>query len=153
MRWILKDFLTNWLNVYLFRSYLIHNNYKILPELHCKNLKLGVSWWVSQSSLFAAQVSHCPPDFLPLPTNTLESWLWEMWSDLPCWLMCMFADLILPKSLSLYEVRNCGDNTIYITWNSRNLGKTNFLMHSLASRVLLFWKQDTSLQLTGELVP
>ena len=33
------------------------------------------------------------------------------------------------------------------------MGKTNFLVHSLASRFLLLQKQDTSFQFTGGLIP
>ena len=33
------------------------------------------------------------------------------------------------------------------------MGKTNFLVHGLALRVLLLKKQDTSFQVTGELIP
>ena len=47
--------------------------------------------------------------------------------------------------LALYEVRNYRDYNIDITWNSRNLEKTNFLMHSLASRVLLGCRNKTLL--------
>ena len=47
--------------------------------------------------------------------------------------------------LALYEVRNYGDYNIDITWNSRNLEKTNFLMHSLASRALLGCRNKTLL--------
>ena len=47
--------------------------------------------------------------------------------------------------LALYEVKNYGDYNIDITWNSRNLEKTNFLIHSLASRVLLGYRNKTLL--------
>ena len=47
--------------------------------------------------------------------------------------------------LALYEVKNYGDYNIDITWNSRNLEKTNFLMHSLASIVLLGCRNKTLL--------
>ena len=49
------------------------------------------------------------------------------------------------KRWFLYEVRNCGDYTIDIIWNSRNMGKTDFLVHSLASRVLLGCRNKTLL--------
>ena len=137
-----------------------HKNYEILPELHCENLKLDVRWWFNQSSLFAAQVSHCPPAFLPLPSNTLKSFLLKC--DLTWYIglyerkhlpRCSFAGLIILEGWFLYEVWSCGDYTADITWNSKNLGKTNFLVHSLALRVLLFQKQDTSFQVTRGLIP
>ena len=62
-----------------------HNNYEILPELHCESFKLGVRWWFSQSWLLAAQVSHFLPVFLPLPTTLWNlgfrkcDLTWHMW--------------------------------------------------------------------------
>ena len=55
-----------------------------------------------------------------------------------------FAALILPKCWS-YTKSGIRDYNIDITWNSRNLEKTNFLMHSLASIVLLGCRNKTLL--------
>lgn len=114
------------------------------------NLKLGVRWWFDESSLLAAQVSHCLPVLLPLPIT-----LWNLafgkcdltWHIGLCECKYLprgsFIALILPKGPIWSQ--ELWDYNIEITWNSRNLEKTNFLIHSLASRVLLGYRNKTLL--------